>query len=165
MKTTGCVSERQYPMFCYRNSGVSENAENIREQSDKLNQKFARTISFGDKLSHTIEDLIRISKEFTKQNWDGYGAKPINAKSYENALHFAMSLPSNILSPEVEVTTNGKVLFTWSEGRRKTFSVIIGNMHELSYAGLYGATHTYGIEFFSDCIPETILNNIGKVYS
>lgn len=165
MKMMSHVLERQRPMFYYRNSGVSSDAKDIRDKSDELKQKFARTISFGDKLSRILEDLIKIHKEYTKQNWNGYGAKPIDIQSYENALRFAMSLPTNIPSPEVEVIPNGKVLFTWSEGKRKLFSVIIGNMNELSYAGLYGATNTYGVEYFSDSIPETIINNIGKIYS
>ena len=165
MKTISNILERQCPLFFYRNSGVSSDAKNIRDSSDKLRQSFARTISFGDKLSHILEEMIRIKKEYAKQNWDGYGAERIDIQSYENALHFAMSLPSDIPSPEVDVIPNGKVLFTWSEGKRKLFSIIIGNMNELSYAGLYGATNTYGVEFFSDGISETILRNIRKVYS
>ena len=164
MKTVSHVLERQSLVFFYRNSGVSEDAKNIRDKSDELKQKYARTISFGDKLSHVLEELSRIRQEYSKENWDGYGAKSINNKSYDYALSLALSLPSSTPSPEVDVLPTGKVVFTWSEGKRQLFSVIIGDSGELSYSGLYGAISTYGVEFFSGFIPETILNNINRVY-
>lgn len=165
MKTNSYLLERRNPMVLHRNYGVSSDAKSIREKSDESKQNFARTISFGDKLSHIIEELIRVKHEYSRENWDGYGAKSIDILSYDNALSFALSIPTNIPSPEVDVIPTGKVVFTWSEGKRKLFSVIIGNLNELSYAGLYGAISTYGVEFFSDGMPETIVKNISRVYS
>jgi len=165
MKTVSYTSGRQNPAVFYRNLGVSPDAERIREESDVLKESFARTISFGDKLSQILEELLSARQEYYKDNWDGYGAKSIDEYSYVNALRFALSLPSSIPSPEVDVVPTGQVVFTWSEGKRQLFSVIIGRMNELSYAGLYGATNTYGVEYFSDGVPEMILDNINKVYS
>lgn len=165
MKTVSYASGRQNPVVFYRNLGVSPDAEKIREESDVLKESFARTISFGGKLSQILEELLGARQEYSKDNWDGYGAKSIDEHSYENALRFALSLPSSIPSPEVDVVPSGQVVFTWSEGKRQLFSVIIGRMNELSYAGLFGATNTYGVEYFADGVPETILDNINKVYS
>ncbi len=165
MKTLSSALGRQNPVVFYRNFGVSSDARTISDESDGIKQSFARTISFGDKLSQILGALIRARQEYSADNWDGYDAKSIDEQSYGNALRLALSLPSNIPSPEVDVVPTGQVVFTWSEGKRQLFSVIVGSMNELSYAGLYGATNTFGVEYFSDGIPETILDNINKVYS
>jgi hypothetical protein len=166
MKTIARSFERTSPIsFCNRSVGVSNIAKIMGRKTDALSQKFARTISFGDKLTRLLEALIKLNREYNRPNWDAYGAKPIESKSYFTALDFALSIPSNIPTPEVDITPNGKVLFTWSEGNRKVFSVIVGNMKELSYAGIFGASETYGVEYFTDCIPETIKKNIENIYS
>ena len=149
------------PFFLPTDRGVSDDAQTYKMLVEKMLGDCSHSAVIN--ADESLQDLYTIWEECASENWDGYGAMPIDHRSYENALHFAMSLPLNIPSPEVDVTPNGKVLFTWSEGKRKIFSVIIGNMNELSYAGLYGATQTYGVEYFSDGIPITIINNIEHV--
>ncbi len=163
MKTESYAIGRQNPVVFHRNLGVSWYAGKIREEADKIRQSFARTISFGDKLSQILEELLLARHEYSKDNWDGYGAKRIDEQSFENALRFVLSLPLGIPSPEIDVVPNGQVMFTWSKGKRQLFSVIVGSMNELSYAGLYGVTKRYGVEYFTDGISDTILDNINKV--
>lgn len=165
MMTISYVVGRPNPLDFATNPGVSDDAEKIRHESDELKQSFARTISFGDRLSRTLEDLLKARHEYSEDNWDGYGARGIDKQSFENALRFALSLPSGIPAPNIDVMPSGEVAFIWSEGKRRVFSVIIGSRNELSYAGLYGVTKTYGIEYFNDGIPDTILDNINRVYS
>lgn len=165
MKTISCPAGIENPGVFTIHRGVSGDAEKIREEADELKQSFARTMSFGERLSRILEALIRAREEYSEDNWDGYGAKSIDKQSLENALRFALSIPSSIPTPDIDVVPAGQVVFTWQEGKRLLFSVIIGSRNELSYAGLYGATKVYGIEYFNDGIPDIILNNINKVYS
>ena len=159
------VAERQNPTTYESNLGVSEDAEKLRAESDKIKQSFARTISYGDRLCQIIEALLKIRREYSKDNWDSYGANAISGASFENALCVGMSLPPSAPVPDVDVMPSGQVAFIWSEGKRRVFSVVVGNRNELSYAGLFGVTRTYGIEYFDDGIPNTILDNISRVYS
>ena len=165
MKTMSYVIGRQNPVAFCRNLGVSQAAEMVREETDKIKTSFVRTISFGDRLSQIIEGLIKARVDFSEDDWDGYGAKRIEERSFKNALSFALSLPTNIPPPEIDVEPKGRVLFTWGKGKRQLFSVIVGNMNELSYAGLFGATKTYGVEYLNDRTPDIILDNIDRVYS
>ena len=164
MKTTTCPSGGQNPLVFTRNLGVSIDAEQIRQRADELKQSFAQTITFGEHISRITEALLQVKKEYADDNWDGYGAKRIDEKSFENALRFAWSLPSSIPEPETDVVPAGEVVFTWSRAKRQLFSVIVGNRNELSYAGLYGTTKTYGVEYYDEGIPDNILSNIKKVY-
>lgn len=165
MRTTCYIENRQNILTFTRNMGVSGDAEKIREGADALKQGFARTISFGEYLSQILEALLKARQEYSEDNWDGYGAKRMDGQSFECSLRFALSLPSGVPNPEIDVTPVGQVMFTWYQGKRQLFSVIIGNRNELSYAGLYGATKTYGTEYLDEGIPDTIIDNINKVYS
>lgn len=165
MKAVSYTVGSENPVVFTMSGGVSRDAEKIREETDELKQSFARTISFGEQLSRILEALLRARQEYSKDNWDGYGAKSIDKQSFDNALRFALSIPSSIPTPDIDVVPAGQVVFTWSMGKRLLFSVIIGSRNELSYAGLYGATKVYGIEYLNDGIPDIILNNINKVYS
>lgn len=164
MRTVSYTISIENPVVFTRNFGVSRDAEKIQEEADELKQSFARTISFGERLSQILEALLGARQEYSEDNWDGYGAKSIDKQSFDNALRFALSLPSSIPTPDIDVIPTGQVVFTWQVRKRLLFSVIIGSRNELSYAGLYGATKVYGIEYFNDGIPDIILNNINKVY-
>jgi hypothetical protein len=156
---------RENIMYFPRNFGVSLGAAKIRKESDEIKQRFARTESFGEHLSQTLEALLIAKRKYSVENWDGYGASSISEQSFQNSLRFALSLPSNIPTPDVDVIPSGQVVFNWYKGRRQLFSIIIGNRNEMSYAGLFGATKIYGVEYFNENIPEIILDNICKVYS
>lgn len=160
-----CEVSRENQVVYEGSWGVSEDAKRLREQADDVQQSFARTISFGDRLSKILEALLEARQEYSGDNWDGYGAKAISETSFENALSVALSFSTDVPVPEVDVMPSGQVAFIWSEGKRRVFSVAIGNGKELSYSGLFGVTKTYGIEYFDGGMPNTILDNINRVYS
>jgi len=145
--------------------GVSDSANALQGQSEELQRHFAQSITFGEHLCEMLENLLKAKEEYSVDNWDGYGAKAIDEFSYEKAVRFALSLPSIIPTPEIHVDPDGEVRFEWYEGPRRVFSVSIANNYELSYAGLFGANKTYGIEQFHDDIPDAILDNIERVFS
>ena len=165
MKTLPYDIGRQNIVVYFGNVGVSEAAKNIISNADSLTESLARTFSFGYKLSQMIESLLKVRRMYSKNDWDGYGGQSVNEESLENAMRFAMSLPSSVPLPDIDAIPAGQVVFTWSQGARQTFSVIVGNAKELSYAGLFGATKIYGIEYLEDQIPERIISNIQEVYS
>jgi hypothetical protein len=109
--------------------------------------------------------LLKLRKDYSEDNWDGYGAKRVDSTSINNSLRFAMSLPNQIPLPEIDIVPSGQVVFSWNKGRRQIFSISVGSRSELSYAGLFGANKTYGVEYFNENIPAMILENIDRVFS
>jgi len=153
------------PTVFNKNVGVSDSASEIWRDTENIRNYLAGSVTFGEHLAKVLEVLLKEREEHSIDNWDGYGAKAINIDSYHYALDFALSLPSSIPVPEIYVNPDGYVTYEWYEGKRRVFSVIVGNRNELAYAGLYGASKTYGVEYMYEEIPENIIRNINGLYS
>jgi hypothetical protein len=150
----------------YTNSrGFSEYAIILSDQSDKVEQSLASTNTFGRHLSQILEALLGVRMEYIKDNWDGYGAKSISGDSFSSAFHVALSIPTSIPIPEVDVMPSGHVSFTWDNGKRRVFSIIFSDESEISYAGIFGSNKAYGTDSVADRLSDTIIANIKKVYS
>ena len=152
------------PLDFPQNWGVSESANEIRRETEELQRNFSRSITFGEHLSEMMERLFEARQEHAINNWDGYGAKAIDEQSYQNAIRFILSLTPDIPAPEIGVEPDGEVVFEWYGGKRKVFSISVGGRNELTYAGLYGISRTYGVERFYGNIPDTLLDNINRVF-
>ncbi len=152
------------PIYFPQNWGVSEGAIEIQRKTEELQRDFSRSITFGEHLSKMLENLFQVKQEHSIDNWDGYGAKAINEQSYQNAIRFVLSLAPNTPTPEIAVEPDGEVVFEWYGGKRKVFSISMGSRNELTYAGLYGVSKTYGVEYFYGNIPDTLLDNISRVF-
>ena len=147
-----------------QNWGVSESANEIQRETEELQRNFSRSVTFGEHLSEMVERLFEARQEHAVDNWDGYGAKAIDEQSYQNAIRFILSLSPDIPAPEIGVEPDGEVVFEWYGGKRKVFSISMGSRNELTYAGLYGISKTYGVEHFYGSIPNTFLDNISRVF-
>lgn len=108
--------------------------------------------------------LCEVAKECREDDWDGYGAKGINQKSFAESLRLLDLLPSNTPTPEVSVEPDGMVAFEWYKRPRWIFSVSFGTNNTLIYAGLFGKSKTHGTEYFGAEMPQIILGNIRRVY-
>ena len=113
----------------------------------------------------TLRALRNAIAECSEDDWDGYGAKRIDRKSCEESLRFLDMLPSTVPAPEVTVEPDGMVAFEWYEESRWVFSVSFETNGAMVYAGLFGKSKTHGTEYFGEEVPQTILDNIRRVYS
>ena len=125
-------------------------------------QRLLDSISLGQPLQDTYRQLYQMLVECASSNWDGYGAQPVLFESYEKAKRFVRALPLGIASPEVSAEPDGEITFEWYSAPTRVFSVSVGPNNELNYAGLFGASRTYGTEVFHDEIPQVILSHIKR---
>ena len=163
---TTYLREAGMNLFAHEKSwGVSPDAGRVRAETDKVKQSFARTVSYGDHLSELLESLFKLRREYSKDDWDGYGAKALSESSCENALDLALSLSADGPAPELDVLPSGQVSFTWQRDKRRVFTVVAGDRNEYSYAGLFGASTTYGVEYSGDRILGKISESIKRINS
>ncbi len=118
-----------------------------------------------EEITEAFQTLNDILKECSADNWDGYGARAIDNTSYIEALRFLDFLPKTLPTPEITIEPDGEIAFEWRHSKRRVFSVSIGGKGELTYAGLFGLNKTHGTEIFGDEFPETILDNIQRVFT
>lgn len=111
----------------------------------------------------SLQGFLDALTESTEDDWDGYGAKGIDAPTCLNALAFLLLLPSTLPTPEISAQPNGAIAFEWLRERRQMFSVSIGRTNRMAYAGLFGNSTVYGAEYFVDQIPQVVFQNIERL--
>jgi hypothetical protein len=164
--TTLCADTSKANLMAFpQNRGVSNEACELERQLAYLQWDFAQTMTIGRLYTETRRSIARASKWAMVDNWDGYGARPIDPESCLKAIQFSKLLPMDIPLPEVEVDTDGEIRFEWYRSPRQVLSVAVGGDGALAYAGLFGASKTHGTEYISDELPTTILDSIRRVYS
>jgi hypothetical protein len=115
--------------------------------------------------NESLQELYKLSEECSSENWDGYGAQPVDPDSFIEAERFIQALPTTVREPEVAVDPDGEISLEWHLEPRKVFSVSIGKRNEITYAGLYGPNKAYGREYFGDEIPKEIFDNLDRLFS
>lgn len=144
---------------------LSLDAKTLRSVLRRLYSDFHTGIAVSFPQSRARASLDEVREEASLENWDGYGAKPIDLVSYANAVRFLDVIPKWAPAPEASVDPDGEVSFEWYVSRRHTLSVSVGRNRELSYAGLIGPNTVYGTAFLVDEIPPTILEILRRVYA
>ena len=57
--------------------------------------------------------LASLPSNYSRENWNGYGEKPLNESSYRHAMEFACSLPLSCRNADVGIDADGEVTFEW----------------------------------------------------
>jgi hypothetical protein len=159
-----CLPNRfQNPFFSLTSIGVSETAERLRKIFEDMLEDCSQSVIIGSELE-IIQELNNLWEECSFENWDGYGAKPIDPDSFSEAERFIKALPTTAPRPEISADPDGEISIDWIIEPRKVFSVSIGRRNEITYAGLFGSNKTYGREYFGDEIPKAISDNLDRLF-
>jgi hypothetical protein len=160
-----CPTLSPFRSFANESKGLSQEAKFISKTFSDLYEDYNYPITLGQTSREIKNYFLDIAKECSEDNWDGYGAKSFDIVSFCVAANFLLLLPSNFQKPEINVDPDGEVALEWFNGANKVFSVSFSNNGNLSYAGLFGINKAHGTEYFENEIPETILENINRVFS
>ena len=162
--TTACIpSQYNSPFFIPTDRGVSDDAQALNLFFKKMLEDCSQSVVIGANAS--LQELYNLWGECISENWDGYGAQPVDPNSFNEAERFIRALPTTVREPEVAVDPDGEISLEWYFEPRKVFSVSIGKRNEITYAGLYGPNKTYGREYFDDEIPKAIFYNLDRLFS
>lgn len=144
-------------------AGVSVPANVIRQELLAVQASLTETWTLGGQYREIRGKLDRARESANVDNWDSYGAKAVDDASYWKAVLFAKLLPPTTPDPEIVVDAQGGVVFEWDEGPRRVFSVTVGGNGQLVYAGLFGASKIYGVEYLDEGVPNRILDQIQRI--
>jgi hypothetical protein len=161
--TAACVPlQYNSPFLIPTDRGVSDDAQALNLFFEELIEDCSPSVSIGS--SESLQGLYNLWEECVAENWDGYGAQPIDRDSFREAERFIRALPTTVFEPEVDVDPDGEISLEWYLEPRKVFSVSIGRRNEITYAGLFGINKTYGREYFDDEIPKAVFDNLDRLF-
>jgi hypothetical protein len=162
--TTACIPiQYNNPFFVPTDRGASDDAQALNSFFEKIIEDCSPSAIVG--ANESLQELYNLWEECSWENWDGYGAQPVDLNSFNEAERFIRALPTTVREPEVAVDPDGEISLEWHIEPRKVFSVSIGKRNEITYAGLYGLNKTYGREYFDDEIPKAIFDNLDRLFS
>ncbi len=165
MSTSALVHPALGALVTAGSPGVGPDHQRLVALLQSTVERLLDSVSLGKALQDASRQLYQVLEECGRSNWDGYGAQPVLFDSYEKAKRFIRSLPYGIPVPEVSAEPDGEITLEWFVAPTRVFSVSVGPDNELNYAGLFGASRTYGTEVFHDEIPEVVLSHIKRVVS
>jgi hypothetical protein len=162
--TAACIPlQYNSPFFLPTDRGVSEDVQALNLFVEEMFEDCSQSVIIN--ANESLQELYNLLEECSTENWDGYGARPVDPDSFNEAERFIRALPTTVSEPEVAVDPDGEISLEWYFEPRKVFSVSIGKRNEIKYAGLYGLNKTYGREYFDDEIPKAIFDNIDRLFS
>ena len=141
-------------------SAYGDEAKSLRRMFDNVTDGLDATETFGQ----PFRALDSAFADASVEDWDGEGATAADRDTYILARAFLRKLPVTVPSPSISIDPDGEASFTWAERRDMMFSVSIGRDGTLSFAGLYGSKSNYGTESFVGQIPQTIRDNLARLF-
>lgn len=141
--------------------------KNIPSIRQSKSPSYSNTAKVHNELLHSIElehlgrvsnppDDVRLKRELesilsecSENDWDGYGALPIDLKSVRWASKFIAHLPDYISYPELSPEPTGELTMLWD---KRGYYIIIGINSEghISYGGTSPTGHIYGDSQLND---------------
>ncbi len=144
-------------------SATSETAQYIDEQSNEGRRRMQSAYSLGFGVMGDFDELYKMVKQCSVENWDGYGAAPVTFETFRQAINVLEALPLGTIAPTVGAEPDGHITLEWYKSPRHTLSVSISPEGELHYAALLGHKKRYGTESFWGEVPNVIMDIIRQV--
>jgi hypothetical protein len=139
-------------------------AANRNRQLDSLT--FAR--SSGPARQPVGEALFEAWADYSKENWDGEGARAVPVDRLVTAIALVDDLPRRFPAPEADGDREGDFSLEWYRGPRRSITVSIAAEGLLHWAALIGDDDPRGTWRFSpdagDGAPEMLCSLLGRIY-
>lgn len=146
-------------------NGASPTAQKLRDFISE-NVCALREASTWDRAREAYAALREAYQECSVPNWDGYGAAPLHAAAYEEAIAFLNALPAQIPVPDIAPEPDGSIGFEWNNGPNRLLAVSVSGKGFIVYAGILGkGNKSHGTENFDGTIPGVVLAAIRRVYA
>ena len=95
----------------------------------------SRTVTL-ERRAQLIQELHEVFNECSIENWDGYGALPIQEKAVLEAERFFAVMPAFIPDPEIAPEPGGDIGLQWSFGENRILTVSFEGRDIITYAAI-----------------------------
>ena len=90
--------------------GVGPDATTVAERIERVCEHLWEPLTLRRVAEAAWVELAETAQDATVPNWDGYGARAIDARAYMQAERFLSALPTMTPVPDVSVDPDGEVL-------------------------------------------------------
>lgn len=120
-----------------------------------------------ERRAQLIQDLRETFGECSIEDWDGYGALPIQEQAVLEAERFIGVMPAFMPDPEIAPEPSGDIGLQWSFGENRILTVSFEGRDIITYAAILGSSERTkcGKEKFNNSIPQVILKGIEEISS
>lgn len=120
-----------------------------------------------DSGAQLIQELHEVFNECSIEDWDGYGALPIQEQAVLEAERFIAVMPAFMPDPEIVPEPSGDIGFEWSFGENRILAVSFAGRNTIAYAAILGSSERTkcGTEKFNNSIPQEIFRGIEEISS
>jgi len=146
------------------NSAVSREAAAVRRNASSVVERAEDSFALFGPKSLALSELAILASECRGQDWDGYGAEPLNPSALMLAQDIIRSLPDDVPMPSFSVEPDGCVSMDWIPSKVRTFTLSAGKTDRLPYAWIEGTDRGHAVARFMDGqLPPRILQEIKRI--
>jgi hypothetical protein len=142
------------PTLATGTTGFSKEADFIKKENKNNLSQLHKSFALG--LGGVFIELDNVQNECSVENWDGYGALPINKTSANNTEELLNALPIGLTAPSIGAEPDGTITVGWYNSPQKALSISISPENDLHYAAIIGLRRIYGTEPFFGTLPRAI---------
>lgn len=148
----------------YGGNAVSDEANWVRESLINVSKSAESSRALFGPKADLLNSLEQLSVECAEEDWDGYGAEPVNMVALSRARAFIRSLPERYPLPELSVEPDGAVSLDWMPSSNRTLSVSLSESGRIPYAWVDGTDCGHAVaRIVDEPVPTRILTEIERI--
>jgi len=108
------------------------------------------------------QELTDTFLDCREEDWDGYGALPVEDSSFLRAQTFLSRL-LRFPAPTASATPHGSLTLEWFVSPRRRMMVSVGSDEQIAYAAVDGDQTAQGVTGFIQDIPQEISEHLSRL--
>ena len=99
-----------------------------------------------------------------ENDWDGYGALPVETGAYYRARSLMSALLDKFPAPAVGGSPHGSITLEWMTGQRRRVMISIGEDERIAFAAVFGEETVQGVASFIRDAPREITALLSRLF-
>jgi hypothetical protein len=113
-----------------------------------------------------LDEVLSVCLESSQEDWDGYGAQPLDFSAVTNALRFYNDHLCLLPFPEVNAEADGDLALSWSGTSGSIFAMSFSKSKNFNFAGVFSdGTRIRGVESVDSVDVKLLEKYISKATS
>jgi len=140
---------------------TSDTASLLLEKIREWLQAASKTNSLHGEAITELEDAFL---DCRVENWDGYGACPVEDAAFIRARALLTCLLVRFPAPTATATPRGSLTLEWIVGSKRRFIVSIDGEEQIAFAGIFGSETVQGVASYVQDVPKEVVRHLQRLF-